>query len=728
MFSQSIITKICIAGLNRRAGYVSLTNGRRFRYNWLDLYPWLCYSPLKDGGYCLSCVLFGDRFPGKASKLKNLFSCRWNDASTSFERHAGHGTGGEMGLHACTFLILTSLLSQVAGYAQPIEIMMDSNLRKEVADNRKKLKPIVDAVTFCGRLGLPLHGHRDDSKYHPEVGGFSTENVGNFVEALNFRVRGGDEVLHKHLTSCGENQSYISKTSQNKIIRCNGEVIRDQLINEIKESKFYSIIAGEAKDSSYKEQISLVLRFVDTDHNIREEFIAFMNCKWGLSGAQLAKLLLETLNDLTLSLEDCRGQGYDGAGAVAGHINGLSAQILNLNKKALYSHCYSHRLNLAVCDSISIPEVTKMLKLVKELSHFVNVYQTRNIPFEKNIKAFSSDTESRKAKLVDVCRTRWVDRVQGLDTFQELFVPFYRTLEEMNENEGNKYVPALVTEAVSCLANVSNFDFLVTLIITRHILDSTLSVTQLMQGKSIDIMDGIHLITTLKNSVVKMRNSVNATHDAWYDEALQLAKEVDIKESKPRPTPRNKPSKTISDYYKIYVTIPLLDHLQSSLDRRFHLDSINVYKGLSIVPVKMLSLIEKGIDWKEQFKTAANFYHDDLPNPLALDAELFQWQIYWETFIGPHPDNIATTLKAISFDGFENIKIILRILRTLPITSCECERSISALRSLKNYKRSTMVEERLNGLALMQIHREIPPDFEKIIDKFADENTRLKFN
>ena len=329
-------------------------------------------------------------------------------------------------------------------------------------------------------------------------------------------------------------------------------------------------------------------------------------------------------------------------------------------------------------DSISIPEVTKMLKLVKELSHFVNVYQTRNIPFEKNIKAFSSDTESRKTKLVDVCRTRWVDRVQGLDTFQELFVPLYRTLQEINENEGNKYVPALVTEAVSCLANVSNFDFLVTLIITRHILDSTLSVTQLMQGKSIDIMDGIHLITTLKNSVVKMRNSVDATHDAWYDEALQLAKEVDIEESKPHPTPRNKPSKTISDYYKIYVTMPLLDHLQSSLDRRFDLDSINVYKGLSIVPVKMLSLIEKGIDWKEQFKTAANFYHDDLPNPLALDAELFQWQIYWETFIGP--------------------------IGTLPITSCECERSISALRSLKNYKRSTMVKERLNVYIYIYIY------------------------
>ena len=97
-------------------------------------------------------------------------------------------------------------------------------------------------------------------------------------------------------------------------------------------------------------------------------------------------------------------------------------------------------------------------------------------------------------------------------------------------------------------------------------------------------------------------------------------------------------------------------------------------------------------------------------------------QTYWETFKGTLPDNLATTLKSVSFEGF------LRILGTLPITSCECEKSISALRTLKDYKRSTMVEERLNGLALMQIHQKISPSFKKIINKFAEGNTRLKFN
>ena len=161
------------------------------------------------------------------------------------------------GLHSCTFPILTSLLSQISGAAQSIDVVIDSNLKEEVKKNRQILNPIVDSVIFCGRLGLPLRGHRDDAKYQPEVGKYSTGGVGNFIESLNLRVRAGDEVLENHLKNCGKNRTYISKTSQNKIINNCGEVIIDKIIHDIKESKFYSIIADEASDSSTKSNYHL---------------------------------------------------------------------------------------------------------------------------------------------------------------------------------------------------------------------------------------------------------------------------------------------------------------------------------------------------------------------------------------------------------------------------------------------------------------------------------------
>ena len=39
-----------------------------------------------------------------------------------------------------------------------------------------------------------------------------------------------------------------------------------------------------------------------------------------------------------------------------------------------------------------------------------------------------------------------------------------------------------------------------------------------------------------------------------------------------------------------------------------------------------------------------------------------------------------------------------------------------------------MVEERLNGLALMNIHQEIVPDIDQVIYKFSVGNTRLIFS
>ena len=688
------------------------SDGRHFNYDWFSKFPWLSYSPSQDGAFCLSCVLFGDNFPKKASRIKKLFSepfKNWKNATCVFRQHTGESSATfRAGLHFDTFHMLTSILNQMSGKTQPIDMIVDEHTKKIVAENRKKLIPIVDTIKLCGRLCLPLRGHRDDSKYHPEVGSYSSGGVGNFVELLNFRARAGDKVLEDHLKNCGKNSSYISKNIQNDLIMYCGQVISDAIITDVKKSKFFSIIADEAADVSNKEQMSLVLRFVDEQSNIREDFVRFIHCQWGLSGENLATAILGALQELGLNIDDCRGQGYDGAGAVAGHINGLSAQLLRINEKAIYTHCYSHRLNLAICESTKVTPVRNVLAQIKELSYFFNFSQSRQILLERNIDHYAPS--SRKTKLKDVCRTRWIERVTGMDTFEELFVPLFHTLTEMSLNLQKQCNPATATKASSFLTLISNFTLIVALVIARNVLDMTLPVTQLLQDKSIDIMDGIGLIESLKNLGMSVRNEIDFYHDNWYNKAVLLAGKVEIEESVPRTTGRqtcrdNHPFTDASEYYKRTITMPMIDHLNSSLETRFNVQGINAYNGLSIIPSKMLSLLKKhgSISWKKNFRQFLEFYQSDLPNPLGLDAELELWERYWLNYKSIIPATIATTLKSLNFSGFQNIKLALHILGTLPITSCECVRSFSAMRRLKNYTRSTMIEERLNGLALMHI-------------------------
>ena len=149
------------------------------------------------------------------------------------------------------------------------------NSKPKLLKIEKNFKPIIDCILFCDRTGIAYRAYRDDSKYHSPVGEYATESgVGNFVELLNFAVRRGDIVLRDHLENCQKNASYISKTSQNQLGDCCGKVITNSIIEKVKQAKLYSIIADECSKSSSKEQLSLVLRFVNPS-NFEIKWILF---------------------------------------------------------------------------------------------------------------------------------------------------------------------------------------------------------------------------------------------------------------------------------------------------------------------------------------------------------------------------------------------------------------------------------------------------------------------
>ena len=75
-------------------------------------------------------------------------------------------------------------------------------------------------------------------------------------------------------------------------------------------------------------------------------------------------------------------------------------------------------------------------------------------------------------------------------------------------------------------------------------------------------------------------------------------------------------------------------------------------------------------------------------------------------------------------DFYLNIHAAVKILLTMPVSSATAERSFSSLKRIETYLRSTMIEDRLNGLAL---HRNYQIDLDRIIQQFAaDGNRRIQ--
>ncbi|VAH10776.1 unnamed protein product [Triticum turgidum subsp. durum] len=75
---------------------------------------------------------------------------------------------------------------------------------------------------------------------------------------------------------------------------------------------------------------------------------------------------------------------------------------------------------------------------------------------------------------------------------------------------------------------------------------------------------------------------------------------------------------------------------------------------------------------------------------------------------------------------FQIFLIAYRILFTVPMTVASAERSFSKLKLLKNYLRSTMSQERLNGLATLCIEKDKLDEInvDAIIDDFASRSVR----
>ena len=189
---------------------------------------------------------------------------------------------------------------------------------------------------------------------------------------------------------------------------------------------------------------------------------------------------------------------------------------------------------------------------------------------------------------------------------------------------------------------------------------------------------------------------------------------------------------SVSDYYKVSLTIPFLDKLIESMDDRFTPKNIAIYSGFHILPGVML----KGMQWRQQFKHFLKHYLRTITNLDNIDAELDLWETFWQKEMKLNPSSVTKfvrvgdVLKACEeFDikiTFPFIYQCLKILGTVPVTTCECERSISVIRRLKTYLRSTMTQERFSSLALLHIRREFDHDLDKIIDIFALKKHRRK--
>ncbi|KAK4880622.1 hypothetical protein RN001_008768 [Aquatica leii] len=101
-------------------------------------------------------------------------------------------------------------------------------------------------------------------------------------------------------------------------------------------------MAHKTTDCAKVEQVAINLRYADLEYIcLRKDFLRFIPVV-SVTGESLRNEIKQFFNDMGLTLDNLRGQGYDGGSNMPGKFNGLQALISQEQPKAFYTHCFNH--------------------------------------------------------------------------------------------------------------------------------------------------------------------------------------------------------------------------------------------------------------------------------------------------------------------------------------------------------------------------------------------------
>ena len=97
----------------------------------------------------------------------------------------------------------------------------------------------------------------------------------------------------------------------------------------------------------------------------------------------IAKVIKDILSRINISLSKCHSQCYDRCSTTKGQKAGVAKQIKDIKEKALFTHCYTHVLHLAVGDAIKNSEIMKEgLETTHEIFKLIKKSPKRDAKFD----------------------------------------------------------------------------------------------------------------------------------------------------------------------------------------------------------------------------------------------------------------------------------------------------------------------------------------------------------
>ncbi|KAM5248651.1 LOW QUALITY PROTEIN: zinc finger MYM-type protein 1-like [Ctenodactylus gundi] len=589
------------------------------------------------------------------------------------------------------------------------EAISDFIHSKQIEDQKKYLKLIVENILFLGKQCLPLRG---------DSCSISSVNKGNFLELLEIRAKDKGAEMAQLMNL--QVDFYHSTQIQNGIIEIIKTEMLQDIVNETSVSSTFSVICDEVPGSATKEQLSICVRYpqkTSTAILIKERFLGLTDVE-EMTGT-LHKSIRAYLQQIGVDFNKICGQACDSTTNMRVKFNKIAAEFRRKSQE-LCMHCYAHFFDLAV---------NRFCKEVKELRGALNTLSSLFDTVCMSVEKLANFQDICKLSQKKTCKKRvstcWAVHDNTLLSVIKGLPEIIETLAFESSHSSNT---SLADELSGLLILISKFEFIFSLKFLYWVLSVTGILSKEFQSETIDIFSLPSKIEAILECLSSERNGMYFR--TLWDEAEEICKEITstgFEVEKPSFQKRRELQETVSLASAESMFFPTSTEEQYKINILHNLKVC--FSEFDYCKVKQIS--ELLFKWNEPLnETTAKHIQEFYKLNADIILELKFYRHYAKINFGidyASASFIDLGYLFIQHGLHNNIPCVSKYCFVLISYSASTENSFSVLCHLRTYLFLTIGQEKLSGLALIAVEQKLvnkllePERLDGIVEKFISQ-------